>query len=71
MKYTVKITLNFWLPAACGGAALGAKITLPLLLPSFTRSLPLVARIALVVYSIGVAYHIIAFVFLSISIAWH
>ena len=60
----------FWLSAACGGAALGAKIILPLLLLlSFTQSLPFVASIALVLNSIGLAYHIIALVLLSKRIA--
>ena len=29
---------DFWLPAACGGAALGANITVLLVVMSFTQS---------------------------------
>ena len=48
---------NFWLPAACGGAALGANITL-LVLTSFTQYLLfclLYHCLALAEFSIGIA----------------
>ena len=66
--------IDFWLPAACGGAALNANITLLVVLMSFTQNL-LLSLFSIMVYSvlplisIALHQHCLSSVLLSTSVA--
>ena len=55
LRYVQK-SIDFWLPAACGGTALGAKIGLLfLLLPTFTQTFPLFSGTASALLRVTIA----------------